>query len=134
MVRSLKEVCMATTFAYPEAPVEHGRGDRVEGELKISGQLMYADDLALPGNGTLSQQTKIRSQLSACFTAEAYAQAVNLVQQAAGMTGIRVEAGFEGHFRDIHTLTQHAPKSYSRYESVGKTLFGLPQDWIVPKL
>ena len=82
----------------------------------------------------MSQQTKIRSQLSACFIAEACAQAVNLVQQAAGTTGIRVEAGFEGGFRDIHTLTQHAPKSYSRYESVGKTLFGLPQDWIVPKL
>src|SRR5262245_26329627 len=40
---------MATTFAYPEAPAEHGRGGRVEGELKVSGQLMYADDLALPG-------------------------------------------------------------------------------------
>ena len=40
---------MTTTFAYPEAPVEHGRGGRVEGELKVSGQLMYADDLALPG-------------------------------------------------------------------------------------
>jgi CO/xanthine dehydrogenase Mo-binding subunit len=40
---------MTTTFAYPEAPAEHGRGGRVEGELKASGQLMYADDLALPG-------------------------------------------------------------------------------------
>src|SRR5206468_2111496 len=44
-----KEVRMTTTFAYPEAPAEHGRGGRVEGELKVSGQLMYADDLALPG-------------------------------------------------------------------------------------
>src|SRR5919106_2304163 len=49
MVRSTKEVRMTTTFAYPEAPAEHGRGGRVEGELKVSGQLMYADDLALPG-------------------------------------------------------------------------------------
>jgi carbon-monoxide dehydrogenase large subunit len=40
---------MTTTFAYPEAPTEHGRGGRVEGELKVSGRLMYADDLALPG-------------------------------------------------------------------------------------
>jgi CO/xanthine dehydrogenase Mo-binding subunit len=40
---------MTTTFTYPEAPQEHGRGGRVEGELKVSGQLMYADDLALPG-------------------------------------------------------------------------------------
>ena len=40
---------MTTTVAYPEAPPERGRGARVEGELKVSGQLMYADDLALPG-------------------------------------------------------------------------------------
>ncbi|HEY7496707.1 MAG TPA: hypothetical protein VIH59_37085, partial [Candidatus Tectomicrobia bacterium] len=40
---------MATTLTYPEAPPERGRGVRVEGELKVSGQLMYADDLALPG-------------------------------------------------------------------------------------
>jgi carbon-monoxide dehydrogenase large subunit len=40
---------MTTTFAYPEAPVEHCSGVRVEGELKVSGQLLYADDLALPG-------------------------------------------------------------------------------------
>jgi len=40
---------MTTTFAYPEAPPERGHGTRVEGELKVSGQLLYADDLALPG-------------------------------------------------------------------------------------
>ena len=40
---------MTTTFAYPEAPPERGRGARVDGELKVRGQVMYADDLALPG-------------------------------------------------------------------------------------
>ena len=40
---------MPTTLAYPEAPPERGRGARVDGELKVSGQMMYADDLALPG-------------------------------------------------------------------------------------
>jgi putative selenate reductase molybdopterin-binding subunit len=40
---------MTTSLAYPEAPPEHGGGARVDGELKVSGQLMYADDLALPG-------------------------------------------------------------------------------------
>ena len=28
---------------------ERGRGARVDGELKVIGQMMYADDLALPG-------------------------------------------------------------------------------------
>ena len=40
---------MPTTLAYPEAPLERGRGARVDGELKVSGQMLYADDLALPG-------------------------------------------------------------------------------------
>jgi CO/xanthine dehydrogenase Mo-binding subunit len=40
---------MSTTLAYPEAPPERGRGVRVDGELKVSGQLLYADDLVLPG-------------------------------------------------------------------------------------
>jgi CO/xanthine dehydrogenase Mo-binding subunit len=40
---------MPTTLAYPEAPPERGRGARVDGKLKVSGQMLYADDLALPG-------------------------------------------------------------------------------------
>jgi len=40
---------MPTTLTYPEAPPERGRGARVDGELKVSGQMLYADDLALPG-------------------------------------------------------------------------------------
>src|SRR5919198_4738730 len=48
-LRCTEEVRMPTTLAYPEAPPERGRGARVDGELKVSGQLMYADDLALSG-------------------------------------------------------------------------------------
>ncbi len=40
---------MPTTLVYPEAPPERGRGARVDGELKVCGQMLYADDLALPG-------------------------------------------------------------------------------------
>src|SRR5918996_1375852 len=48
-VRPSEEVRMTTSLAYPEAPLERGRGARVDGELKVCGQLLYADDLALPG-------------------------------------------------------------------------------------
>ena len=30
-------------FAHPPAPVERGAGPRVDGELKVSGQGLYAD-------------------------------------------------------------------------------------------
>jgi alkylation response protein AidB-like acyl-CoA dehydrogenase len=79
-------------------------------------------------------ETKVRLQLATCFGAEACAQAVDLVHEAAGASAIRDEFGIERHFRDIHTLSQHANKSYMRYESVGKLLFGLPTDWFVLNL
>ncbi len=79
-----------------------------------------------------SEESKLRCQLAACFGAEACAQAVDLVHQAAGTSAIRLEHGFERHHRDVHTLTQHADKSWSRYEDVGKLLFGLPPSfWIL---
>lgn len=40
---------MTTALTFPVSPVEHGRGARVEGELKVSGQLVFADDLPIPG-------------------------------------------------------------------------------------
>jgi alkylation response protein AidB-like acyl-CoA dehydrogenase len=48
------------------------------------------------------------------------------VYEAAGSSAIRLEHGIERHHRDVHVLTQHAFKSYSRYADVGKMLFGLP--------
>ena len=48
----------ATGLVYPDAPPERGRGARVEGELKVRGHLLYADDLTLPG---LLQVAVVRS-------------------------------------------------------------------------
>ena len=82
--------------------------------------------------GRYSEASKLRCQLAACFGVEACAQAVDLVHEVAGGSAIRLEHGFERHHRDIHTLTQHTFKSSSRYEDVGKMLFGLPPDfWVL---
>jgi alkylation response protein AidB-like acyl-CoA dehydrogenase len=82
------------------------------------------------GGSLLSDATKVDMQLAACFAAEQSAEAVRLVHEAAGTSGIRVEAGLERLFRDAHTLTQHASKAMPRYGSAGRLLFGLPNDWI----
>jgi CO/xanthine dehydrogenase Mo-binding subunit len=39
---------LAPGLVHPDSPTERGSG-RVDGALKVSGQMMYADDLALPG-------------------------------------------------------------------------------------
>ncbi len=84
--------------------------------------------------GRLSEATTMQCQLAPCFAAEACAQAVDLVCEAAGSSAIRLEHGFERHKRDIHTLTQHADKSYGRYEDVGKMLFGLSPNYFLLRL
>jgi alkylation response protein AidB-like acyl-CoA dehydrogenase len=81
--------------------------------------------------GRLAEPAKIRCQLAACFAAEASAQAVDLVYEAAGTSSIRVGLGIERHHRDVHVLAQHAAHSYGRYEDVGKMLFGLPPTYFL---
>jgi alkylation response protein AidB-like acyl-CoA dehydrogenase len=85
-------------------------------------------------DGWYSEATKLRCQLAACFGADASAQAVDLVYEVAGTSAIRLEHGFERHHRDVHVLTQHASKSYSRYEDVGKLMFGLPPAYFLLRL
>ena len=68
-------------------------------------------------------------QLAAAHGVEAAATAVRLVHQVAGTSAIRNNRPFAAHFRDVHTVTQHAFVSPSRYESVGQLMFGLPPEW-----
>jgi alkylation response protein AidB-like acyl-CoA dehydrogenase len=79
--------------------------------------------------GQLSMDRKVDLQLAASFAAEACADAVDLVWDAAGTTGIRLDSPLERYFRDIHTLAQHASKSLPRFESSGQILFGVESDW-----
>ena len=78
----------------------------------------------------LSTDSKIRLQLAVSFAAEACAEAVRFVNEAAGSSAIRLGSPFERHFRDAHVLTQHSSKSSPRYASVGRLLFGLENDWV----
>ena len=87
------------------------------------------DEVSATGT-SLTNAAKIEVQLAFCFAADACAEAVRLVHEAAGTSGIRIEAGFERLFRDAHTLTQHASKQSARYASAGRLMFDLPTDWI----
>jgi alkylation response protein AidB-like acyl-CoA dehydrogenase len=67
--------------------------------------------------------------LAGSFATEAASQAVDLVHSCAGTAGIRNEQRFQQYFRDVHTLSQHAFASPSRFESVGKLMLGRESDW-----
>jgi alkylation response protein AidB-like acyl-CoA dehydrogenase len=84
---------------------------------------------AIAAGRPLDNDLKIALQLSASKCASAAITATSLVQQAAGTSAIRDEAGFEKLFRDANTITQHAAVQTARYESTGKVMFGLTSDW-----
>lgn len=89
-----------------------------------------AYDEVARSDALLSVEAKIRLQLAVCFAAEACAEAVRFVNDAAGATSIRIEQPFERHFRDAHVLLQHSSKSSARYASAGRLMFGLENDWV----
>jgi alkylation response protein AidB-like acyl-CoA dehydrogenase len=76
---------------------------------------------------TIDQRRDI--QLASCHAVQAAATAVRLVHEVAGSSAIRNSQPFAGHFRNVHTVTQHAFTSVSRYESVGQLMLGLPPEW-----
>ena len=127
--------------AYSRIPLHHremaqhhagkasGLRDASRASLQVAISETY-DDVA--ANGQYSETTAAKCQLAACFGAEACAQAVDLVHEVAGSSAIRLEQPFERYHRDVHVLTQHQYKSFSRYEDIGKLLFGLaPTFWIL---
>lgn len=77
----------------------------------------------------LPQTQKDKIQLASTYGVQTAAEAVELVHKASGTSGMRRERDFERHFRDIHSITQHAFTSAGRYQSVGRSKFGLASDW-----
>ena len=72
---------------------------------------------------------KIKMQLATSHAMACAARAIDLVHTTAGSSAIRNENMFQQHFRDVHTMTQHAFASASHYESAGALMFGAETDW-----
>ena len=101
----------------------------VDGASAYLGSTATAACDAIAAGRPFDNDLKIALQLSASNCASATMAATSLVQQAAGTSAIRDEAGFEKLFRDANTITQHAAVQTARYESTGKVMFGLQSDW-----
>jgi indole-3-acetate monooxygenase len=85
-------------------------------------------DTAVQG-AEITLDQKLRMQLATTHAIVCAAKAVELVHAAAGTSSIRNEYPFQRYFRDVHTITQHAFASASRYESVGALMLGVESDW-----
>jgi alkylation response protein AidB-like acyl-CoA dehydrogenase len=81
------------------------------------------------GGSKIDIEHGMQLALAGCYAHEAACQAVDLIHSCAGTTAIRNEHRFQQHFRDVHTLSQHAFTGAARYESLGKLLLGRETDW-----
>lgn len=78
----------------------------------------------------LTVPLRLQLQLAASQAADAAAAAVDHVHAAVGSSGVReADFAFARHFRDVHTITQHALCSAARFESMGQVMLGLETDW-----
>ena len=72
---------------------------------------------------------KAKMQLASTNAVLESAEAVDLIHDIVGASGIREEYGFAKHFRDIHVITQHGFINASKLESVGQIMLGLEPEW-----
>ncbi len=107
---------------------------RAEATLSAARAYFYdalgkAWETAVSGNSITLEERK-HLQLAASYAAESAANAVNYIHAAVGSTGVlESEHAFARHFRDVHTVTQHALCSPTRFESMGQVMLGMETDW-----
>jgi alkylation response protein AidB-like acyl-CoA dehydrogenase len=122
-----------TTKALRDRPVVQSQIAQAEARLGAARAYLYQtfEEIwpeAVKGR-KIDMQQKASVQLAQTHAILASAEVVDLVQAAAGTTGIREEHRFQRYFRDVHTINQHGFGSASRYEAAGQVLLGLPPDW-----
>ncbi len=74
---------------------------------------------------TASLQRRVMVRLACTYAAQACAEAVDLMYNAAGGTALYETSRLERCFRDVHACTQHIATSTSNYETGGRVLLGL---------
>ena len=121
------------TTSVGDRPVVQDRVARCRASLDAARSYMYitaqdAED-SVRGGGLLDPNLGISLALAGSFAMEAARTVVEEVHSMAGTSAIRNGMRFQRYFRDVHTLTQHAHSSASRFESLGKLLLGKETDW-----
>lgn len=122
-----------TRVALADKPVVQDKLARARAAVDAARGYLYgalaAADEVVRTQPKLGIEQGIPLALAGSHAIEAAGQAVDLVHSCVGTSGIRDELRFQQYFRDVHTISQHAFASPSRFESVGKLLLGRESDW-----
>lgn len=76
--------------------------------------------------GKVSQDRRAELRLAIVHGIRHACQAVDIIYNAAGVTGLNKGSLIQRYFQDIHVMTQHAQARLSYYEMTGRFWLGLP--------
>ena len=112
-----------------ERPLAQIQFAQAEGLLHAARAYLYScnDEIWRKGEAGESYniQDRAHARLAVVTAAKLAVQAVDLVADAAGMNSALTSSPIERCWRDVHTATQHVLMNTSRFEVVGRVLFGL---------
>jgi indole-3-acetate monooxygenase len=112
-----------------ERPLAQIQFAQAEGLLHAARAYFYScnDEIWRKGEAgeSFSIQDRAHARLAVVTAAKLAVQAVDLVADAAGMNSALTSSPIERCWRDVHTATQHVLMSTTRFEVVGRVLFGL---------
>ena len=123
------KVPAATRATLRERPIAQIQFAQAEGLLHAAHAYFYScnDEIWRKGEAgeSFSIEDRAHARLAVVTAAKLAVQAVDLVADAAGMNSAQTSCPIERCWRDVHTATQHVLMNTSRFEVVGRVLFGL---------
>jgi indole-3-acetate monooxygenase len=123
------KVPAATRATLRERPIAQIQYAQAEGLLHAARAYFYEcnDEIWRKGvaGESFSIEDRAHARLAVVTAAKLAAQAVDLIAEIAGMNSAQTSCPIERCWRDVHTATQHVLMNTSRFEVVGRVLFGL---------
>ena len=123
------KVPTATRATLRERPIAQIQYAQAEGLLHAARAYFYDcnDEIWRKGvaGDSFSIEDRAHARLAVVTAAKLAAQAVDLIAEIAGMNAAQTSCPIERCWRDVHTATQHVLMNTSRFEVVGRVLFGL---------
>ncbi|HTO08719.1 MAG TPA: acyl-CoA dehydrogenase family protein [Myxococcota bacterium] len=112
-----------------DRPIAQVQVAQAAGAVRAARAYLFAtnDELWRRGEagGEFDFEVRAAARLASVTAVKLCAQAIDLVHEAAGMTAVSAGHELERCWRDLHTLSQHVILSSSRYEVIGRIMFGL---------
>jgi indole-3-acetate monooxygenase len=73
-----------------------------------------------------TDEERVRMRLGSVMAAQHSARAVDLIYEAAGLTGAANDSAISRCWRDVHVVRQHITLATTRFEVIGRVRLGLP--------